>query len=228
MDNSILVSFILSIVLIAIFFLFSLLSYKEENNKKYDFRCMFPYELNSYKNTKDNIFGKISLVLSLVLICYFFIAIPSYGRSNFEIQIPLALFATLSIISSISLFFIPFKFLKLHLVLDIILFVSLVSLTLSLSFYGLEFVKSLGASEEYITFGIIIVSVCLVLLIPLLILIFNPKLKNWSKLVEIKNDDGTFTYNRPKWFTLAYTEWIFIAYLFLDMTLAFVIFLNKQ
>ncbi len=217
MENC-LVSFILSIVFFALFILFSLIAFFDKNKVKYDFRNSFPYEINKYKLTRDNAFGRVSLILSSLMVIYFLCCYP-IGKTGYEfgISIFIAVTGILAAISMIFVVFTPIQNLKNHLIFDILLFVGVLALTFGLGFFALwplkESLAEIDIKRTLIGVGAIFI------VIGLFALILNPKMKQWAMLKEKIAEDGAVTYERPKWFVLAYTEWIFIATIFVDLLL---------
>jgi len=223
MENC-LASFILSIVFLGLFLLFSLIAFFDQNKKKYDFKNCFPYEINKYKLTRENVFGRVALILSALMVIYFLCCYP-IGKTGYEfgVSIFMAVTGILAAISMVFIIFTPIQNLKNHLIFDILLFVGVLALTFSLGFYSLWPLKESLTNIDVKRTLVGVTAIFIV--IGLVALVFNPKMKEWAQLKEKVEEDGTVTYERPKWFVLAYTEWIFIALIYIDILLLLIIML---
>ena len=71
--------------------------------------------------------------------------------------------------------------------------------------------KASGGSIMSIVFAVLAALVA----VASLIIMFNPKLKDWAKLVRISENDNSFV--RPKYFPLAFSEWLFNLIHFLSL-----------
>lgn len=67
-----------------------------------------------------------------------------------------------------------------------------------------------------IIFGVL----CFVIAVAALLLIVNPKLKDWPRLECVSETDGTVSYKRPRPFVMAASEWGIIALTFLLATIS--------
>ena len=81
------------------------------------------------------------------------------------------------------------------------------TLLLNLSQYNeFQFINNL--------FGIIVSGIgCIIILV----VIFNPKLSLRIEGEEVKNENGEVTLKRPKWIPLAFTEWVLISTIFINV-----------
>jgi len=201
-----------------IFFIFgiilSFISYKADNQKKYLFRNTFPYELNAFPINKRNIYGKICLFISFLSIGIFYCIYQNDMPSEFKtlsapmlngVRLVIAIVGVMVLDSIISTIFVPLTSLKYHLIIDYIFFAFCFALTVAMGICNIV-VYQQTQSVYYLVFAIL----TLVISLGLLILIINPKLKDWARLEEKSNEDGTIIYVRPKYFVLAFTEWSFI------------------
>lgn len=212
------ISFGVALIFLGVFLVFSLISYFDQNKKKYDFRNCFPNELNNYTVTRDNIFGRISLIISAVAIIFFYTTYPLDLTSyHFGLAVFASVMGIISAVAMVLIVFVPFLNLKLHLVSDIVLFSSTFMLNIGIAFLALWELRDNTASINILKTisGVI----AFILSLFLIILVMNSKMKEWSKLNEKTSEDGTITHERPRWFVLAYTEWIFILTLFVDLLL---------
>ena len=63
-------------------------------------------------------------------------------------------------------------------------------------------------------------------IIALLIIMINPKLRDWARLEKQVNGDGTISYRRPKVFILALSEWLTILINHLSFVLILILVLT--
>jgi len=206
----------LTLILVSIFFfvsglILSFISFKNENNKNYIIRNHFPYELNAFPATKRNIYGKIAFIISFLSILVFF-CIYSFDISKkymavdgiTGLKLTASITGVLSILSIGYIFLFPMINIKTHLFFDYILFAFAFLCFVSIGFIDV-FIFNNKKDPYYLIIGILSFLISLILLI----LIINPKLKNWAKLDESVNSDGEKIFIRPKFFVLAFTEWVF-------------------
>lgn len=216
------ISFGVALIFLGVFLVFSLISYYEQNKKKYDFRNCFPYEINNYTVTRDNIFGRISLIISAIAIVFFYTTYPLGLTSyHFGLAVFVSILGIISVVSMLLIVFVPFLNLKLHLGSDIVFFSSTFMLNIGIAFLSLWELRDNTVSVNILK--TIIGVIALIIAVFLIILVMNSKMKEFSKLKENTSDDGTVTYERPRWFVLAYTEWIYILALFVDLLLLILI-----
>lgn len=211
-------SFVLSIIFIALFFVFSLVSYFDANKKKFNFRNSFPHEINNYRLTRDNVYGKISFVVSIISLLFFFSTYPiGLTGYHFGLAMYVALAGIMGALAMAIVVFVPFTNLKFRLIGDVTLFTSVFALNVGIGFFALWDLrdKTIDINLLKVSIGII----ALLIGIALIAFVANPKMKKWNKLEEKKSADGTISYDRPKWVILAYTEWIYLVAIFIDALL---------
>ena len=189
------------------FFVFSSLNYKRRFNVKYNPLNMFPYELNYEQTFRDNFFGNLFLFFVSIIGIVFYVLIIKESTSGFII-----LLAISGILSSLLFSFIPLinlKYLKKHLSSSIFFFVSTLVSLLSNALIALNYHNTWLDNSSLVLTIIFFVFGGLYLIV-----LFNPKISLWTKMEVVENSDGTSFYKRPKFFPLAYTEWLsFIFYL---------------
>lgn len=215
-----------SIIFLIISLISLLIYYKKESNQKYSFKNCFPYELNHKSSNNFIIIGKIIMIVSWFFLTIFYIVFPIHRDKLGNLQILVSFTNVVGIIGIIlvaTIFIIDTKNVKKHLIIDVLFFTITFVLTGSVSFMG--FWTLLESPSSNIDIKKIVCSsfACLLLILQIL-LIFNPKLKNWHKLDKQYQDDQSVIYIRPKWFVLAYSEWSFIFSIYIDAILLFVMF----
>ena len=211
--------FICAILFFVAFFMFSKIHYEHKYKMKYDIRNMFPYEHNIKGGYSDNIVGNIAFVLfGLVSIGFYVLALNEGFRSNNYFILLIA--SICHIITSVLLLFIPLNFIKTHLA------ISLFSMVFSVAHYGALCFVSLSDYQLLLQKGDLVIGIIsAIFLLASFILIMNPKLNNKISYIEEKQEDGTIIYKRPKYFVLAFSEWIAIFFIIIGMILTLIFYL---
>lgn len=177
------------------FYLYHLRQYYRIHKRNFSFLNQFPFEL--FHATSVDIFtGSLLLFFSTFSSMMFFIYKTSTYNRFFNAIFLFLL--TMIALSSFILFLIkPLK-------IEIFIFNSTLLLTMTLAFYGWSsFVFAQVAYSQQLPATVWISS--LFFLITTL-LVFNPKLKHWSQLEQVGNNEKPL-YQRPKLFILALTQW---------------------
>jgi hypothetical protein len=211
--------FISSIIFFMGFFFFSKIQYKHKYKTNYDIRNMFPYEHNFNKEYVDNIFGNILFVLFNLCSIGFYVIVTQEGFTvnNYFI---LMIAAILHIVASLFLIFIPLNLIKVH------LFDSLLSMVLSVAHFGALAFVSLSDYQILLNPADLVIGIIsLVFTLISFGIIMNPKLNNKISYVEVKNEDGSISYKRPKYFVLAFSEWLSIFMVPIAMILTLIFYL---
>lgn len=207
----------LAIILFLGFILLSFNNYKRRFNVKYNPLNMFPYELNFEASFKENLIGNIFLFATSLTGIVFHVLIIKSATSGFIIILAITGILASVLLSIVPL--LPLTFLKTHLIVDIVLFISVLLSIVSSALCALRYYQVWLDSENnpslfltifYFVFGGIY-----------LLFLFNPKIALWAKLEQVVNSDGTSYYQRPKFFPLAYTEWV--TYIFYFISLIFIL-----
>ena len=207
----------LAIILFLGFILLSFNNYKKRFNVKYNPLNMFPYELNFEASFKENLIGNIFLFATSLTGIVFHVLIIKSATSGFIIILAITGILASVLLSIVPLF--PLTFLKTHLIVDVVLFISILLSIVSSALCALRYYQVWLDSENnpslfltifYFVFGGIY-----------LLFLFNPKIALWAKLEQVVNSDGTSYYQRPKFFPLAYTEWV--TYIFYFISLIFIL-----
>ena len=193
-----------SLIFFVLFLIFSITNYKKRFDSKYDLRNHFPYELNYKSSFGDNVLGNISLITSMVL------AMSSFGVASVKVSSYTLLLAPIiaGSLYSLIIIFVPFadiKYLRFHVILDVLLSGCAFLTPASLGLIGLSIfqTKELVAGLVYLIIGLIVGLFNFVL-------IMNPKFSFNINMKVVKLADGTEQYQRPKLITMALSEWLMI------------------
>ena len=216
MNVTALASLCASVFFFVCFLLFSCFNYKAKFRSNYDIRNHFPYELNYELRFADNLFGNIALVLSLIGSVFFFIFF-SPDKSN-----GLLIFTLISgVIVAFDvglIIFVPIKYLRAHMALDVFLFTFGFLIPCAGGVAGLLAYNS-DAKLPHLVMAILLLIDAFIQFI----VIMNPKLTRMNKMSQVTSDDGTITYIRPKYYVLAFSEWLLIFIYFISQILLMIL-----
>lgn len=191
-------------------FIFGLSNYQETFKTKFSVLNMFPYELSFHNQGQTLIFYRFFLYLyvafsltpSLLMVSKFF-QFPGYMSYLIMISIVFVINAVVLLTMHI----IQAKFVRLH---------TLIATTyLALSILGAGAVSivlfNLYISNNQIDVNYLVLGVLeAVAGFALLVVMLNPRLRNWAEMNTEENEDGTVVVTRPKIFILALSEWLSI------------------
>lgn len=206
----------LGIAVALFFFIFGLLAayilYQKKQGRKYSFLNEFPYELYQGIDQKYiSIFYVIQMVQALGFIVFGF-----YGFTDNKNYWGIILLTswTLTALLMASLSFVKLRSMRGHITIVAFLF----TLTLvNAIFLGIYFYKTI-----YLDVPLVFPIISFVLAAVVVGLMINPLLKRWPYMDKIEQQDGQIIILRPKFFVLAYTEWLLILINYLLMLLAFI------
>lgn len=188
---------------------------KRKQDKTASFFSHFPYEI--IHNDAANIFMYIYMIISFTPLI---VIIPLFGEFGdlaiFNVLLA-SLFGLAGLVSG-AIIKISAKYLSPHVRLATILMAGafLLSALTTLHLF-LDFsMMSKFPGNGYVYFALGIFSGLLSLF--MLIVMFNPKLKNWARLEEHIDGENKI-FDRPKRFPLAYSEWASILVIFISSIL---------
>lgn len=216
---------ICSIVFFTCYLIFSFVNFKAHEHKDYRIQNMFPYELNFDGTFKSNAIGNICLIVACALGASSLAFIETLDQNGYLIFALIS--GILSMVGAILMCFIPLRFLKEHIFFDVIAFIFSLMFSLSLFLYCFFEIYEAPAGANFLSSKYILTIVCLIVsiltMLTSFIVIMNPKLTRWGNLKEEIKDDGTKTYIRPKWFVLAFSEWLILILIFINLVCALLI-----
>lgn len=208
---------VLSIIFEILLLTTSFLAYKKGMKKKFDILSEFPFELMD-KNSD------LALVTRLTFI-FFFVTLSPW--LFFEVEMA-SISETLSamgwfVLASFAIFMVLFiaismtnpAYEKAH---NMYFVGASGFLTISAGLEGTYILKISSSAGSDITSILLTATavLCFLIAIVTLLMLVNPKLKNWPRLDAVAETDGTISYKRPRPFVLAFSEWIllFLAFAF--------------
>ncbi len=189
--------------------LFCVHKMNKDEKKAFNFRQYFIYEAFSFEGKKRLILrflqGLFLLINAGIAICSYFLPTDqSITTGSYFLMI--ALFEVIVCLFSFLLSFLSFKEEKIR-VASFMFYGAFIAIRngtagfilLSISRKTLETASIL--SLVFAIFSFIFAGLAL---LPLL----NPKLTNYAKLDQVIEKDGTVSYQRPKYFVMAFSEWL--------------------
>ena len=193
-----------SLLFLFAFIFFSKANYKKRFVDDYDLRNHFPYEFNYESSFGENILGNIALILSGAFSLGLF-ACSISSRLNNGLLIAASISGCLFTLLFILLCFLPLKFMKLHMLFSVLLFVA--------SFFTPSII-GFAAFKNYQDFklvpSLVIFIICMGVALFIFAMVMNPRLSLNIKMEHVVDDNGKEHYVRPKYIIFAFTEWLLI------------------
>ena len=211
-------SIIIAAVSFTIFMVFSMLNYKKRYNVTYNLRNMFPYEFNYETTFKDNLIGNIFLVATSVGLVLFYVSFFQ-SMNNFGLPIITMVAGIVASVMMPFVSFVPIKMIKMHLFVDVVFFIMTF---LSIASFGLIMLNEYQVFAQTKSLAMAIVN--FVFALGVFLILMNPKLTHWGDLEEVENSDGTKYYKRPKFFVLAFSEWLIMFFMIASTVLGLITF----
>lgn len=200
------VAFLLISILFPFFFIVALFLTKK---KEFSFRSYFLYEFFAGRE-KDASYYLIRIMSALAFLApslsgVYGLTLVMNGRdANSIVFFCAVLLAALAFaLSSFRLEYVDMSNEKEHLSL---FFASIIGVLIFSGMCGFYFVAVYR--NLYISSLLALAPLLFLISLSSVILILNPKIRDWSKLEKKKNDDGSVSYARPKRFVLPYSEWL--------------------
>lgn len=218
------VLFVVYIAIFATLIVVRFLLDKSDAEIQYSFLRNFPYEVLTMHKDKSKIYKVLLFIFSGLCFAPIFVIVPligEFGELAWIAILNACLYGMSGImIASIHLF--EAKFIKTHtLLVTIMIALAFLSSSISALFSMLTFnVYNRFNEGSPLAIGCFAIFVLAALFD--LFIAFNPKLKDWTKLEKITNKDGSISYDRPKIFPLAFSEWLIIFSIFLSEVVFFI------
>jgi len=192
------------VILVTLLIVFIRNSYYLSNKVKYSFLNRFPFE--SIYQKRNGIYGiQLGLLIGisalLVTINGLYASTFSKAGSTLAYAISIGVIFSLNIVAAVLCFFVTpnnLKNFKLY---------SMLSIVLGILDNAMLGIFSMSGVYDHPYAFKIVGAFAFILMLANVILAFNPKLKDWDKLTEDKNMDGSITYVRPKISPLAMSLW---------------------
>ena len=201
------------------FMLFGIRSYQNRyKDIKYDIRNTFPYEMNYQLKYLDNVLPNVLLTLYILTSVCFFAFFDIKNLNVFTIFMMAS--GILLAIVSFFMFFADLKYIRLHLLLVTMLSVSAFASTAFIAVYGFNSFKN-----DTNILALVIAILAAIFGLFIFILMMNPKLNFRLEMKKAVTPEGKEILVRPKYFVMAFTEWLFIFSIFIDQILILILYL---
>lgn len=192
-------------------FFFFLFQNKKEENLPFSFRQYFLYEgFGGRKNNLLRILQSSFLLLNVLSsILFYFLPIDQSLTSKYYFLL-LAIFFLVADVLYFFLSFVDFRREKLRIAL-FMFFGAFITISNGMGGFILLSIsrKALENKALPLIFAVLSFLFALLSFLPLL----NPKLNNYSKMENVTEKDGSSHLERPKYFVMAYSEWILTFFL---------------
>lgn len=201
-------SILLPILFFGLFVIFGISFYKAKNSRKFDFLTEFPYELLEANEGKEFLVRLFfdAFPLSMAFLTIFQITVHYESASLISFILLGGFIAIAFALSLISLSLVSASKEKAHTTR----FVVSCALLTVLNFVNGIFLFSVSRGFKAEVAMKVIGGICFLFALSSLLVMFNPKLKNWPSLESVSEIDGSVSYRRPRPFVLAVSEWVLI------------------
>lgn len=212
------ISLVLIAAITAILIVTGIISYKMNNNEKYSFLKHFPHEL-SYKDSPNR---RRHLVFIFIYVFMFYsilwntLPFITEFKSFAGLVVVEALFAVVTSLSFLAINIVEAKYVRQHTLVATLYMAGSFGMVMMTGVFSV-LLFTINRSSSSLTVGVF----SFLLAILQILVILNPRLKDWAKLDSKRSDSGEITYSRPKLFPLAYSEWL----TFIISTLGLILFL---
>ncbi len=198
--------FLLLTILLPACFLFLALTQKKSKDR-FSFRSYFSYELFPPKESKLyyplRVLEGLSLLTGILPGLYGLFAIQQFDLNYSLFFVGLSLAGIIAPLGQYFLSYIDLSFAKQHLSLFCVTGIGEILFCGMSGFYFAAVYRNLRD-----VFSLIVTIFLFLGLFASVLLLINPKLKDWAKLEKSVSEDGSVSYCRPKRFVLPYSEWV--------------------
>ena len=187
-------------------YLLSAAFYFKKYDVKYSFKRMFPYEFNYPTTFKNNIYGNIAFIISLLGGIAFYIYFLS-TRAKPEIPlIVVTAMAVLVVVCISCLLFMPLQFLRLHMTVSTLSMVISFAMPALNCCYLYPLIKNATDSGDRAIYLIAFV-VGAILALAMLVFLLNPKATYKIYYDKVLDEQGNEQMVRPRFIPIAFNEW---------------------
>ena len=203
-----LVFFVASFVVVAVLSILRLHQVEEENRS---FLRVFPCELIKEKIPNANIYRIFIYIFSGLCFAPVFVVLPlldEFGGLGALAMILSFLYGIEGIIM-VSIFLFNIRYTNTHTKLSTAFMAGSFLVNALTTLYGVLTYTTWNKFDKGSPLALAMAILAGLLTIGTLLIMFNPKLKNWAQLVKVENGEEVI-YSRPKIFPLAFSEWLII------------------
>ena len=203
-----LVFFVASFAVVAILSILRLHQVEEENRS---FLRVFPCELIKEKIPNANIYRIFIYIFSGLCFAPVFVVLPlldEFGGLGALAMILSFLYGIEGIVM-VSIFLFNIRYTNTHTKLSTAFMAGSFLVNALTTLYGVLTYTTWNKFDKGSPLALAMAILAGLLTIGTLLIMFNPKLKNWAQLVKVENGEEVI-YSRPKIFPLAFSEWLII------------------
>ncbi len=187
------------------FVFFGPLFFRKRIGRKYSYFSDFPFELfdGAESNGKllTRIFGGAFLLFDLVAAMFLVDAFVFYPHGVFFLALLAAFFHLARVILLFFLMILPARYNKPHILVVALYFVSA---ALSYILEGIFLIRYSNGDGGPMAMALLLIAFGAIDLF----LMANPRFGEWAKMASEQMADGEVVVKRPKYFLLAYSEWL--------------------
>ena len=203
-----LVFFVASFAVVAVLSILRLHQVEEENRS---FLRVFPCELIKEKIPNANIYRIFIYIFSGLCFAPVFVVLPlldEFGGLGALAMILSFLYGIEGIVM-VSIFLFNIRYTNTHTKLSTAFMAGSFLVNALTTLYGVLTYTTWNKFDKGSPLALAMAILAGLLTIGTLLIMFNPKLKNWAQLVKVENGEEVI-YSRPKIFPLAFSEWLII------------------
>lgn len=205
---------------------FGRLIYRKTENKAYSFLNCFPYEFYaSDPKVKKGAYLAFLIIYAAASLAPLGEILPhthSYGNL-LVFAVLIAILSVIAALTFLALSVLPARFTRPHIIVSTIYLAVVTILAGAVAVYGFVIAIDFGPALEPVHLALAVLST--ILMTAMMVAMFNPKLKNWARLETVSDAKGEITFRRPRFFPLAYTEWIAALIHYLSLVILMLTFL---
>ena len=198
--------FIMSLTFFTAGYFFSSSFYFKKYDIKYSFKRMFPYEFNYPNAFKNNIYGNIAFIISILgTIAFYIYYLNTQQVGNNVPAFVLAIVAFVVSVTICCLLFMPLQYLRMHIMM------STLTMTCAFAMPALaccviypSFKDAVGNNQ---TIYLVAFIVGAILSLAMLVFLLNPRATYKIYMDKSEDKDGNVVMTRPKFIPMAFNEW---------------------
>lgn len=166
---------------------------------------MFPYEFNYPNAFKNNIYGNIAFIISIIGTIAFYIYYLNISVAGNVPAFVLVIVAFLISVTTCCLLFMPLQFLRMHIMMSTLTMVCAFALpALACSIIFPQFRDAVGNVKVIYLVAFIVGAI---MSLVMLVFLLNPRATYKIYMDKHEDQDGNITMVRPKFIPMAFNEW---------------------
>lgn len=180
--------------------------YFKKHDVKYSLKRMFPYEFNYPTTFKNNIYGNIAFIISLLGIMAFYIY---YISTRAKPEVSLIVVTAMSVMNAVCiscLLFMPLQFLRLHMIISTLAMVLSFAMPAINCCYLYPLIKNATDNVDKTVYLIAFI-IGAFFALAMLVLLLNPKATYKIYYDKVADENGNEQIVRPRFIPIAFNEW---------------------